>query len=80
MSTKHYEIDKTYGTNLRKLRGKMTQYQLAVKAGVTPAAISLIECFRRDGNIRTARLLAKALGIKLSQLLEEQQAAGDQRD
>ena len=54
----------TFATNLRRLRceSKMTQAQLASKAGMPSAQISHYESGRREPNLANLRALQEALG------------------
>lgn len=63
---------KKIGEKVRKLRKKhdLTQEELAVKIGVSPAYIGFIEQNLRVPSIKTADKLARALGIKFSDLFE----------
>ena len=58
---------------IRDLReqAKLTQLQLAKKAKVTEAYISMIESgARRNPSLPTLKRLAKALGVPVGELLE----------
>lgn len=60
------------GSTLRALRERlgMSQQELAQRAGLTQAAVSELEAGRRDGLLRTWRLLAQALGVSLEHMLQ----------
>jgi transcriptional regulator with XRE-family HTH domain len=55
------------GKAVRQLRQKrrMSQAELARRAGVTPATVSRIESGARGGDIETLALLAIGLGVAL---------------
>lgn len=55
---------------IRKSKG-LTQEELSKKSGVKREYISQIENNRNSPNLRTLQKLAKALGVKVSDLLEE---------
>ena len=59
------------GDELRKARltAQLTQEQLAAKAGVTREHISSLENNHRSPTIDTLLALAKALGVKASNLI-----------
>lgn len=48
---------------------KMTQVELADKAGLTPAAVSQIENDLRSPMLETAKNLATALGVSIDYLV-----------
>jgi transcriptional regulator with XRE-family HTH domain len=54
---------------LRKRR-KLTQQGLAVRAGLTLGYIARLEIGMHDPRLGTLRKLAKALGVKVTELLE----------
>jgi transcriptional regulator with XRE-family HTH domain len=60
---------------LRKARLKqlLTQAQLAVRAGMTPASISRIETGKGKARISTVRRLADALGVGPADLISPQE-------
>lgn len=62
---------KTFGEALKELRtsAKLTQEQLAQKCGMTKQSISRYEKSDREPNIRTAKIIADALGTPLSALV-----------
>jgi transcriptional regulator with XRE-family HTH domain len=64
----------TVGTKLREARGEMTRFELAVKSGVSTNAIFRAETGKVQPRIETVRLLADALGVTLSDLLDEDAA------
>lgn len=66
---------------LRKVRMMqlMTQAQLAIRAGMTPASISRIETGRSKARISTVRRLADALGVDPSDLIVLQEPATTKR-
>jgi transcriptional regulator with XRE-family HTH domain len=57
----------------------MTQAQLAMRAGMTPASISRIETGRSKARISTVRRLTDALGVDPSDLLFPQERATTKR-
>ncbi len=61
------------GAALRRLRltAGMTQEQLALESGVQRNFVSLIELNRNQPTISTIAKLARALGMKASQLVAE---------
>ncbi|MCG8400857.1 MAG: helix-turn-helix domain-containing protein [Firmicutes bacterium] len=63
---------KCLANKLTKLRGGLSQAELAKKAGVPQSAISEIEAGKRVPRADTLHKLATALGVKVSDLLEEQ--------
>jgi transcriptional regulator with XRE-family HTH domain len=58
------------GEAIRELRGKQkaTQEDLAAAAGITPATLSLIERGQANPTWDTARRIAGALGVSISEL------------
>ncbi|AEG16017.1 helix-turn-helix domain protein [Desulfofundulus kuznetsovii DSM 6115] len=56
---------------LLELRGSISQAELARKAGVPQSAISEIEAGKRKPRIDTIQKLALALGVSVSELLDE---------
>ena len=56
------------GEIIKKLRGEMTQAELAKRAGLNFTTISIIEGGHRQGTISAHLKIAKALGITLSEL------------
>ncbi len=57
----------------------MTQAQLAIRAGMTPASISRIETGRSKARISTVRRLADALGVDPRDLVFPQEPATTKR-
>ncbi len=55
---------------LRK-RQKLSQGELAMRAGVSQATISRLEKQEQEANVTTLAKLARALGVELSQLVPE---------
>ena len=53
-----------------RLRGALTQRELAALAGVTQSTVALIEAGRQSPRPTTVRKLAHALRLKPSQLFE----------
>lgn len=63
---------KTLGDRVRGFRNDagLSQEQLASKAGLTHATVSRIERGAHEGTTRTVRKLAKALGVKVTELMQ----------
>ena len=59
-----------FGLNVKKIRtnAKMTQVQLAEKAGITASMISQIEKGIRNASIVSAFEISKALNVSLDEL------------
>ena len=57
----------------------MTQAQLAIRAGMTPASISRIETGKGKARISTVRRLADALGVDPRDLIVPQEPATTKR-
>ena len=57
--------------NLKRLRSRkgLTQEALARKAGVSLGYVARLEIGRHDPKLSTLKRLAKALGVKLAELL-----------
>jgi transcriptional regulator with XRE-family HTH domain len=70
-SSGRYELP--FGAALRRTRlaAGLSQEQLALEAGVQRNFISLIELGRNQPTISTVAKLARALGIKASELVAE---------
>jgi len=66
------DICKTFGKNLYCLRKEkgLSQEQLAFEVGLEKSAIGKYEKAKRCINLRMASKIAKALGVKLSQMLD----------
>lgn len=63
----------TFGGHLltwRQFR-RLTQAELARRAGVTPLTVSRIECGRMDPSLRTLRRLSSALDVTVGALMEK---------
>ena len=62
---------KKLGDMVREFRNDagLSQEQLAAKAGLTHATVSRIERGAHEGTIKTVRKLAKALGVKATELM-----------
>lgn len=60
-----------YAYGLRHLReaAGLTQLELAVRAGLTPATVSRLENAHQSPTLVTAEALSRALGISLGELL-----------
>jgi transcriptional regulator with XRE-family HTH domain len=67
-----------FGATLRRMRlaAGMTQEQLGLEAGVQRNFISLIETGQNQPTIGTVVKLARALGMKASQLVAEAEIEG----
>jgi transcriptional regulator with XRE-family HTH domain len=61
-----------FGTRLREARERLglTQEEVAQRSGVHATEVSRIEAGKRDPQISTLRRLAKAVDVKLGQLLD----------
>jgi transcriptional regulator with XRE-family HTH domain len=61
-----------FGGNVRRIRQTLglTIAELAKKSKMTSAAISQIECGKRDPQLRSVISIAEALGVKLTKLLK----------
>ena len=66
-------VDLPFGAALRRLRlaAELTQEQLGLEAGVQRNFISLIETGQNQPTIGTIVKLARALGLKASELVSE---------
>jgi transcriptional regulator with XRE-family HTH domain len=53
-----------------RARKKMTQQELATKAGVSLGYIARLETKRHDPKLSSLRKLAKALGVSVTDLLQ----------
>ena len=51
-------------------RRRMTQEQLAKKAGIGRSFLARLETARQDPTLSTLEKLAKALGVKVARLIE----------
>jgi transcriptional regulator with XRE-family HTH domain len=60
------------GTNIKNTRDKrgLKQVHLAKLAGLTPAAISQVECGKRATTTVTLYFIAKALGVSMDSLCD----------
>ncbi len=63
---------RTIGMKIQRLREKrgMTQEALAAKAGVSRGFLARLETGRHDPSLTTVGKLAKALKVKLGELLD----------
>ena len=63
---------KQLGERVKKYRKQkdVTQEELANKINVTPTYIGFIEQGQRNPSIKTADKIARALGVKLSELFD----------
>lgn len=62
----------TLGKRIRNLRKekKLTQEQLATEIRVTSAYVGFIEQGKRNPSLNTLDMIARALGVKMSDLLK----------
>lgn len=60
-------------TRLRKARekAKLTQLQMAKKAGIGHTSYQIIEHNRTTPSVRTAIRIAKVLGVKVEEIFDE---------
>lgn len=67
------EITVAFATVLKKHRAScgMSQEKLAEKANIHPTHVGLIERSLRNPSIKVAKAIADALGIPLSQMINE---------
>lgn len=65
------DIEKVFGTNLRKYRTSMgiSQETFANKCGMHRTYISAIECYRRSISLENIQRIADALNIEAYKLL-----------
>lgn len=70
------EDNQVYGVNVKRLRDRRgwSQAQLAERAGLDPSSISMIETGRRNPRTGTARKLAEALGVYVTDIIGAGQA------
>ena len=63
---------KRFGERLKALRERrgLTQEALAAKAGVARAYVARLEIGRHDPSLSRLHALARALGVKVSKLVE----------
>src|SRR3954453_14797878 len=75
VSIEHAQIVKRFGERLRELRnqGGFTQEQLAEKAQGTPSYVGRLERGGAAPGIDLVERLAKALGVKVADLLPEEE-------
>jgi len=66
----------SFGRRVRKLRGQLTQGELAHRAGISPGFLARIERGLQDPTLTTIEKLAKALRIKPGQLFEDAPGPG----
>jgi transcriptional regulator with XRE-family HTH domain len=61
-----------FAMNLKKLRTSkgMTQAELAAKAGISREYLARLELGQHDPHLSRLRSLAKALGVKVSDLVD----------
>jgi transcriptional regulator with XRE-family HTH domain len=58
-----------YGLRARRENAGLTQLDLAIRAGLTPATVSRLENAHQSPTLATAEALARALDIPLTELL-----------
>jgi len=65
------DVFEGFGTRLRELRQRavLTQEELAERAGISVTTIILLERGRRPPRPKTTRALARALGIRPTELV-----------
>ncbi|HZD66196.1 MAG TPA: helix-turn-helix transcriptional regulator [Acidimicrobiales bacterium] len=65
------------GSRLRALRqaAELSQEKLAARADLSAATIRRIELDQLDPNLATLRAIARALGVGLAELVEEEEPA-----
>lgn len=65
------------GNRIRQLRNErlISQEQLALTAGITPAYLGLVERGKRNATVRTIERICFALGISLAEFFVETQIA-----
>ena len=61
---------KRMGARIRKLRGKMTQAELAKRARVTREYVNKLEAGQYSPTVAVLTRLARALGVRVTELLE----------
>jgi putative transcriptional regulator len=61
---------KQMGARIRKLRGEMTQAELARKARITREYVNKLEAGRYSPTLAVLTRLARALGVPVGELLE----------
>jgi len=59
------------GRRIKDLRGELAQEQLALAAGISTSTLSRIERELYQPRLPTLRKIAAALGVPLTELLEE---------
>jgi transcriptional regulator with XRE-family HTH domain len=71
-------VEKHLGRKIRlgRKRAGLTQEELAARVFLTPESISNIERSLKEPGIKTLRSLAKALGVPLSELLDQSEESG----
>lgn len=70
------------GYRIRQLRNErgISQEQLALSAGITPAYLGLVECGQRNATVRTIERICGALGIGLAEFFVESNKQTDMDD
>ncbi|MBV8255895.1 MAG: helix-turn-helix transcriptional regulator [Chitinophaga sp.] len=72
MAEKNENIAKQFGANLRKIRKgqNLTQVDVAFDAELEPSYMTRLENGRSEPSLSTILVLAKALKVKVTELLE----------
>jgi transcriptional regulator with XRE-family HTH domain len=68
-----------FGRRIRKLRGQLTQGELALRAGISRGFLARLERGLQDPTLTTIEKLAKALHIQAGQLFADAPGAGRRR-
>lgn len=63
------DLLKALGENIARLRGRQTQFELAIKSGVDVSTISDIETGRRNPAYLTLVQLAEALDVEVEDII-----------
>ena len=66
--------------NLARTNAELTRKQLAERTGLSPSSITRIEKEERQITVQTAKALAEALGLRLSQLVALAESIRDPED
>lgn len=66
--------------NLARTNAKLTRKELAERTGLAPSSITRIEKEERQITVQTAKALAEALGLRLSQLVILAESIRDPED
>ena len=65
-----------FGRRVRRLRGQLTQGELAHRAGISPGFLARIERGLQNPTLTTIEKLAKALHVKPARLFEDDPSPG----